>query len=194
MNILLSIIGFVLIASVIRSTDAFEYGAQKWGYEFEENMRLAYEYTEIQPKGIKFVELSFPKYVSWASVFSCARAYISLKWNACDFQATEERNEIAFIKVTDINEYEDGANAEVTFGGVGHTYAGIKLTSHEGGAIHSHIEIFEYSYGSIEEWCVAMYLWMSKINEFIFEIWAIGIFCSSKFRFRPFETTQTGQR
>lgn len=64
MNILLSIIGFVLIASVIRSTDAFEYGAQKWGYEFEENMRLAYEYTENQPKGIKFVELSFPKNVS----------------------------------------------------------------------------------------------------------------------------------
>lgn len=61
MKNLLSLLCFVVIVSTIPSTNAFS--VQEWGFE-DYNTRLAYEYIEYQPKGIKRVELNFPHFVS----------------------------------------------------------------------------------------------------------------------------------
>lgn len=74
------------------------------------------------------------------------------EWNKSNTQANQEKkNLIAFIRITDINELDEGAFATIRYGGVGHTYAGILLESEEG-AIHSRIEIYEYEQEPIEEW------------------------------------------
>lgn len=69
-----------------------------------------------------------------------------------DFQAThEKKNKFAFIRITDLNSYEEGAYAEIQYGGIDFSYVGLRLyascdlrTCRNYGAVHSKIEIYEY--------------------------------------------------
>lgn len=63
MKLLLSIVCFALVLATLHSVDAHRHREQVWGDE-QPNTRLAYEYIEYQPKGIRSVDINFPPYVS----------------------------------------------------------------------------------------------------------------------------------
>lgn len=63
-----------------------------------------------------------------------------------DSQANDEKpNRFGHICITDLNDEDIGATATILFGGIDHTYVGIRLEApEEGGRIYSQIQIYEY--------------------------------------------------